>query len=193
MSKLVGQLALEKFAGRYFGNFLYEANRLRALVIGEAAATKRDDLFFRCLSTLFQDDKGRDFFSVKLIRHSDCRSRSHGGMLIEYFVDLAWIDVFSATNNHVALAIDDIEEAVRIAVTNDPGVKPAVAKCRGSCLGISLVPFQNILASQHYFTEFAISYFLIILVDYLHVVANRHAAGPRPAPQVGRIESRTTG
>src|SRR6185369_3850112 len=99
----------------------------------------------------------------------------------------AWVDIFAATNNHVALAIDDIEKALRIAVADIAGVKPAVAKCRRSRLGISIVAFQNILASKNYFSDLAVSHFLIILIDHLHLISNRHAARPGASPQVRRI------
>src|SRR4029077_2215990 len=109
LCKLIGQLGFEKFASRSLRNLTYEANGLGTFVISKPRTTKRNYLFFRCFPTLFQDDKGCYFLSVELIRHSNRRGGRHRGMLIDYFVDFTWINVFSTTNNHVALAIDNIE------------------------------------------------------------------------------------
>src|SRR6476659_1779130 len=190
---LTGQLALQQLSSRTFGDLCYKSNRLRAFVVRKLLAAKSDDILFRRLPALFEHDKCSHFLTIKFIGHSDSRGRSYRGMLIEHLVDLAWIDIFSASNNHIALAVNYIKEPVSVAVADVAGMKPAVAKRSRSCLGITVVTFQNVLAAQDYFTEFSICHFLIVVVDHLHFIADWHSTRTGPASGIGRVESRTTG
>src|SRR5260370_1530643 len=97
-------------------------------------------------------------------------------MLIEYFVDLARIDVLAATNDHVALAIDDVEESILVAITDVAGVKPTIPECCLGRLRTLEVTFENVLATQNYFAQFAIGNIAVIVIHDFHLIPNRQAA-----------------
>src|SRR5882672_6274854 len=186
---LSSQLALKKFSRWAFGNFFNEPNRLGALVIGQSSAAKGADFLFSRFPAPFEYDERGDLFAVKLIRQADgCRSGDRR-MLIQNFVDLARIDIFTAAYDHVAFAIDDVEEAVSVAIANVARVKPAVAKRGRGCFRIPVVAFENVFAAQDNFAEFSIGHFIVLVVEDFHLVSDRHAAGAGPPLLVGGIES----
>src|ERR1043166_2771183 len=110
-------------------------------------------------------------------------------MLIKNFVDFARVNVFAAANDHVALAIDNKEEAIFVAIANVAGMKPAIAKRDGSCFGIAVIAFQNVFTAQDDLAEFSSLHLVVVIVHYPHFVSNRFAAGAGPASFIRRIES----
>src|SRR5437588_3112413 len=106
------------------------------------------------------------------MRNADRRGCGDRGMLIEHFVDFAWINIFAAANNHVALAVDDEKESILVAITNIAGMKPAVAKGLLSSFGTLEITFQNVLAAQHDFSEFPVANRIIIVVNNFHFISN---------------------
>ncbi len=72
-------------------------------------------------------------------------------------------------------------------------MKPAVAKSDFGSFGIFVITFQNILAAQNDLAEIAVRDFMIIIVEYSHLISDWQAARARAASLIRRIESRTTG
>src|SRR6185436_4169334 len=110
-------------------NVVDEAHSFGALEVRQSLATKRDDLIFSRFVTCFENHKGCYFLTIQRIWNpyrggsSDCR------MLVEDFVYLARVDVLSSADDHVALAIDDIEKTVRVSIADVAGMKPTITKC----------------------------------------------------------------
>ena len=48
------------------------------------------------------------------------------GMLVEHLLDLARVDVVAAADDHVLLAVDDVEVAVLVLAADVAGGEPAV-------------------------------------------------------------------
>src|SRR5437588_795960 len=107
------------------------------------------------------------------MRNADRRGCGDRGMLIEHFVDFAWINILAAANNHVALAIDDEEESILVPITNIAGMKPAVAKGLLSSFGILEITFQNVVAAQNDFSKFPVRNVIIVVVNNFHFISNR--------------------
>src|SRR5205814_4059809 len=121
------------------------------------------------------------------------RRGSHGRMLIEHFINLSRINVFTAADDHVALAIDDEEEAVFISIANVAGVKPTVAKRALSRFRILEIAFENVFAAQDDLTEFTIVNFVVIVIENSHLIPDWQAARSWPPTFIRRIESRSAG
>src|SRR5947209_12301644 len=156
-------------------------------------AAESNYLFFRCLHTFFEDDEGCDLFAVERVRNAYGCGCGNSRVFVEHFVNLARVDVLAAANNHVGLAVNNVEKAARITVAYVARVKPAVAKSVSGRVRVLVIALQDVLASHDYFAEFTISDFPVISVNDLHLVANRHPARTRTAALIRRIESRATG
>src|SRR3954462_6960201 len=102
-------------------------------------AAESYNLLFGRLRAIFEDDKGCDFFAVKLIGHTDSRGCGDSLMLEKNFVYLARVDVLAAADNHVGLAINDIEETIRVSVSNIVCVKPTIAKSVCGCFTVLVI------------------------------------------------------
>ena len=65
------------------------------------------------------------------MRDADDRRLAHAGMLVEHLLDLARVDVVAAADDHVLLAVDDVEVAVVVDAPDVAGAEPAVGVDRG--------------------------------------------------------------
>src|SRR5438128_7380492 len=111
-------------------------------------------------------------------------------MLIKDFIDLARINIFAAANDHVSFAIDNVKEAVLIAIANIAGVKPAVAKSGRVRLAILEIAFEYVLAPQDDFAKLTIRNFIVLVVNNPHFISDWQAARAGATALVRGIESR---
>ncbi|OPY93201.1 MAG: hypothetical protein A4E73_00360 [Syntrophaceae bacterium PtaU1.Bin231] len=99
-------------------------------------------------------------------------------MLVERLVDVARIDVEAAGDDHVLLAVHDVEIAVRVHRGDVAGVAPAVAERVGRLLGPVLVPFHHLGPLDDEFAALAGRHVLHAVVqidDAAERVGDRHA------------------
>ncbi len=75
-----------------------------------------------------QYHNGFDGFAPLLVRHADDGGGSHSGMRGDDILNFPWVDVESAGDDQIFLAINDMVVAVRIAISQIAGVQPAVAQ-----------------------------------------------------------------
>src|SRR5216684_1855397 len=103
-----------------------EFDDARILERGEALFAISDDVGRARRLTGLQRENGLDLFAVTFVRHADDRRFGHRGMRIEDFFDLARVDVESAAQDHVLLAIDDEVITLVVARGDVARVKPSV-------------------------------------------------------------------
>src|SRR5688572_23416014 len=113
-------------------------------------------------------------------------------MLIKNFVNFTWIDVFTTSNDHVALTVNDEKEPINVAIANISRMKPAVPKRFRSRAVVLVITFQDVFTAQHYFAQLTIRYIPVFLVNHLHFISDRQSAGTRTASFVRRVKCRST-
>src|ERR1700757_1653428 len=120
-------LAFEDLACRALGEFLHEPDVPRILVgrhlLLDEGCERRSIRF----GTGLECHRGPDFLAELVVRDPQDGDLAHCRMLVKDFLDLARIHVVPAPDDHVLLAVDDEEVAVRIDPRDVAGVKPAVA------------------------------------------------------------------
>src|SRR5215510_1773270 len=108
-------------------------------------------------------------FAPLLIGYSEDRHFTNRGKLVNNRFDLTGVDVFSALNDHVLQAVQDVEIPVRILIADVTGTKHPILE--RSCRFFRLIPVtaRDIRAPGRQFTMLPDSNFLSRLVDYSHV------------------------
>ncbi len=128
----------------------------RDFVIGEFGAQIIDDFTLGNMGAFFCHDVGDRLFAFAGVGFTDDRSLLERGQLVEDFLDLAWVDIDPVDEEHVLLAVGDVEVAVGLAVSDVPGEQPAIADRLGGLLRFVPVTEHDITAADANFTDFAI-------------------------------------
>ena len=104
------------------------------------------------------------------------RNAEHGRLanrrvLVEHLLDLARIDVVTAADDHVLLAVDDEEVAVLVDLAHVAGVQPAVADRLGGRVLALPVALHHVVAPDHDLADLALRDLVAVVVDDLHLDA----------------------
>src|SRR4029077_4081565 len=126
----VPQKPLQYFAGaalRQLG--LRELDAPRNFEIGERSSAVRDQLFrSECFPRLENNDSLYDFPPLR-IGYSENRNFAHGRMRVNHGLDFARINILAARVYHLLQAIENVEVAVGVLITNVAGSEKAVPEC----------------------------------------------------------------
>src|SRR4029450_10342374 len=121
-------------------------------------------------------DHGLHRLAPLLVRHADHRAVLHRGMAPQHLLDLAGEDVEAAGDDHVLLAIDDVDEAVLVDNADVAGMVPAEG--RGLARrGLVVVVAQHDQAAAHH--DLAA---LAARQDTARLVHHLHPHPPRAPP-----------
>src|SRR3546814_239168 len=137
------------------GQFVAEFHVARLLVAGEVLARVRLDLLGRQRRILLDDDQ-LDRLAGLLVRYADGSHLEHAGHHRDDVLDLVGVHVESRYQDHVLLAVDDVEEAFLVHLRHVAGVQPAVGVddlC--GVLGAVPVALHHLRALDAQFAHFA--------------------------------------
>src|SRR5260370_28754933 len=123
-SRLWAELFAQDLADRALAQRVHEADVVRALEAGQAALAERADLSGGRPLAAPEHDEREHALPHQLILHADHRGLGHLGVGVEDLFDLARVDVESAADDQVLLALDDEEEAVLVGPAHVPGIHP---------------------------------------------------------------------
>src|SRR5438876_668963 len=127
LAGLVPQLTTEVFAGSRLGQFLHNLDAPWIFVIRHALLTKIYQLFRgHVLNPALQSDKRHDGFTAIRIGLADHGGLTNGWMLVEDIFNLARPHLVPGGDDHILLAINDIEPALFVHLRNIPGVEIAI-------------------------------------------------------------------
>ena len=133
------------------------------------------------------DDDGLDRLAPLLVRDADDRGGRHPGMRGEHVLDLAREDVEPTRDDHVLLAVDDVEEPLVVAPRDVSGVQPAVREQLGRLLGLLPVAGRRQGPAHADLARLAVGNLVALLVEQRHVYPrDRAPAGGEPL-QVLRV------
>src|SRR5438034_9015752 len=93
-----------------------------------------DEILLRCEAALAQRNDSFYGFTPQLVRHSNDRYFLDRGMLLDHFFDLARVNVGSAADDHVFLAVEDEQISTGVHVADITGVNPSIPDYIGGCL-----------------------------------------------------------
>src|SRR6202035_3177487 len=85
-------------------------------------------------------------------------------MFVDDRFDLAGINIFTTCDNHVLQAVQDVEIAVRILVTNVSRTKHPISECESRVLRIVPVSLHDVRAASDQFPVLPDFYFLSCFV-----------------------------
>src|SRR5262249_39435186 len=122
----LAQLALENLAVRVLRQLRKELHRRRLLVRREPQAAVLDDVCLRSLRRRPEDHQGLDGLAPLLVRYTDDSHLLDGWVRADDLLDLARVDVGAAGDDHVFLAVSDVQVSVLVQVPDVPGMEPAV-------------------------------------------------------------------
>lgn len=117
----LAQMGLEDFPGgvaRKVGENKYLP---RQLVIREALAEELQHGGGVQDSAVVGGDEGEGLFAFARVGQADDGGLAHAGKLVENFFDLAGIDIEAVDEEHVLLAIRDVEISVAVVVADVAG------------------------------------------------------------------------
>src|SRR6266436_3347980 len=123
-SRLCAELFAQDLADRALGQRVHETDLLRPLEAGQAALAERADVRGGRPLAAPEHDEREHALPHQLILHADHRGLGHLGVGVEDLFDLVRVDVESAADDQVLLALDDEEEAVLVEPAHVPGMQP---------------------------------------------------------------------
>src|SRR5262249_53342101 len=103
--------------------------------------------------------------AVETVRRADDRGLADVGMREERLLDLARIDVLAASDDELALAANDVDEAVPVDAPEIAAVEPAAAEGRRRRVRIAEVPAHDVRALDHDLADLAGRDVAIVAVD----------------------------
>ena len=115
-------------------------------------------------------------------RDADDRDLGDRGMPVQDLLDLARGDVLAARVDHVLLAVDDRQVAVRVHGRQIPGVKPAAGERRLGALGVVVVAGGDLRRAVHDLADLTGGDVAQLLIDHArgdveHGLARRAGLG----------------
>src|SRR5437667_9946399 len=87
------------------------------------------------------------------IRYSEDRRFTNRRMLVNHGFDLTGVDIFTARDNHVLHAVQDVEIPVCILITDVSRTKQPVSERTCSFVRITPITAHDIRAPSHQFTR----------------------------------------
>src|SRR6185369_5235400 len=111
------------------------------LVVRELVEAECAQLLYFCGVPWSKHDEGLDVFAELGMLYRNHRGLLDRGMTKEGFLDFERADIVPTPYDHVLLAIEVIEEAVRIEISDVAGQQPAVSeRCLGKRRLIEIFP-----------------------------------------------------
>ena len=144
---LSAQLALEDLPARVLRQLVDEDDGLGDLERGEVLAGERAQLVR--LDRLAGDDDRADGLDPAVVGDADDRDLGDRGMPVQDLLDLARGDVLAARVDHVLLAVDDRQVAVRVHRGEVAAVEPAARERGLGALGIVVVARGHLDGAVH--------------------------------------------
>src|SRR6516165_966676 len=133
------QILAQDFSDVRFRQRLEEAYLLWNLVGGELAPAVRDHVSFGNRRARRAGDEQGDGFAGLLVRPADAgtfgNARAGGGDGLDFI----WLDVEAGDDDHVLLAVDDLQVAARIEHADIAGAEIAVLR-ESLRIGVRLLP-----------------------------------------------------
>src|SRR3984893_14428294 len=133
------QLGLAHFAVRVARELVDELDHTGTLVVGEVVSTPGDQAVGAERRPRARLHDGVEDLAPALVGHAENGAVHHVGMLVEGILDLARIDVHTTRNDHVALAVGEVEVAVVVQVACVTDGEPPAAMRGRRLLGIVVV------------------------------------------------------
>src|SRR5262245_29719732 len=91
-----------------------EADVTRDLVVRDLASAKRANFFFVGLLLRLKSNPGAEFLAVLLVGHANDLHVGDFRMAVEKFLDLAWIEILAAADDHILDPSDDVAIAIGV-------------------------------------------------------------------------------
>src|SRR5258708_6544856 len=127
----IPELPADHLAHARLGQAVQEVDLLGRLVLGQPLAAEGQDLVSGGLGVPAQDDEGDHLLAVPRVGPADNGGLGHRRVLEQHLFDIAGVYVQPAADDHVLLAVDDIEVAVAVHAADVAGVQPASANRLG--------------------------------------------------------------
>src|SRR6266403_247928 len=176
--KVFAQNLLQYFAGAALRKLGFgELDAAWNFEIGERSSAVRDQLFrSECFARLENNDSLYDFAPFR-IGYSEDRHFAHGWMRVNDGFDFAGINVFSAGDDHVLQAIENVEVPVGVLVTNVARSEEAVPEREFSFFRLVPITAHDIRAARDQLASFPGFNFVSFWIDNTHVDSEARSTG----------------
>src|SRR5215469_7854932 len=132
---LLAQVFLQDLAHGAPWERLDEVDALWRLDRSQAALAKSDQLFCRDAPAGFELDHRLDGLTPFVVRHPDDCTVTNGLVTPDDLLDLAGVHIESARDDHVLLAVGDMQISLRIEMADIPRMQPAIDDRLGGLVG----------------------------------------------------------
>src|SRR5258708_2520518 len=163
----ISELPADHLAHARLGQAVQEVDLFGRLVLGQPLAAEGKDLVRGGRGAPAQDDKRDHLLAVPRVGPADDGGLGHCWVLEQHLFDIAGVHVQPAADDHVLLAVDDIEVAVGVHAADVAGVQPAVANRLGGDVRHPVVALHDIGATNADFAELANRNLTVVLVEDL--------------------------
>ena len=150
---------------------------LRRLDAADARLHMGDDLLCRHRSALGLDHHGRHLLAPLFVRRADHGAFGDFRQLHHRVLDFRRKDVEAAGDDHVLLAVDDVEKAVLVALADVAGVVPAIHRRFGARVRQFKIAAADNAAATDDFADLAHGQNIAVIVHQL----DAHRIGRLPA------------
>ncbi|RMV68156.1 hypothetical protein ALP06_05360 [Pseudomonas coronafaciens pv. atropurpurea] len=164
----ITQLATQDLADIGGGQDVAEFDTAWHFIAGQVGAHVLHDLVLGQRDARFGDDKDLDAFTRLLVRHANGRALQHAGKCGEYVFQFVGVHVEAGDQDHVLLAVDNPDIAIRLNDRDVAGLEPAIAADHfiGSILTLP-VAFHDLRAFDAQFARLAKRQLVAGIIDDL--------------------------
>src|SRR6202011_3088139 len=181
LAKYSTQLGLEDLAVIVFGQRVDKTVMPRAFEARDGVEAQPIEFFGRDSRGWAGDDKGDDLLAPFGVRAADDRDFDDVRMAQQHFLDLAWIDVAAAADDHVLGAVAQGQKPFLVKAAQIAGVQPTAAQGFGTGRRVVPIAFHDAVAAGDHLADFAARHLVVTIVDNLDENAGaRHPAGTEP-------------
>ena len=151
--------------------------------MGQTLAAEGDDFCFRRCFALAQDDQRLGRLAPLFVRDADDRALHHGRVTVQRILDIGRTDVLASRDDHVLLAIDDMDVAEGVADSKIAGVEIAVLDRLRRLLRLFPVTLEHNVGTRAHLThgDTVLRHWPALLVAQHDIHAHRRHTRPRPA------------
>src|SRR5580704_5110001 len=186
MGQYSTQLGLEHLAVIVLGQRIDKAVMPRALEARDVVEAQPVEFFGRDFRRRAGHDKGDDLLAPFGVRAADDRDFDDVRMAQQHFLDLAWIDIAAAADDHVLGTVAQGQKPFLVKAAQIAGVQPTAAQGFGTGHGVVPIAFHDAVAAGDHLADFAARELTVTIVDNLDENPSaRHPTRTEPIAPAG--------
>ena len=164
-----------------------QMNLFRDLVLGQSAFAVAQQRFQVQLGAGIGDHERRHRFAPVRVGQADHRHLADTGVRLDGVLHLRGVHVHAAADDHVVLAVQQIQVTVRVHPSDVAGVQPAVHQRFGAFLRQAVITEHVVWRASRHFAAFTRGHRFSVAIDDTDLAHGRGLAATEQPLRMGRI------